>query len=102
MPRTARCGAPIFGFDGCSWCHKFHALFRENVDIRKVLYNEYVLVMVDTESPRASDLIKECKAALPKEVLERGVGYPFLAFFGTAGDQPTPRADGRIQQVTNR
>jgi thioredoxin-related protein len=57
----------MFGFEGCSWCHKLHALFRENAEIRKVLANEYVLAMVDTESPHASEFIKDCKAALSKE-----------------------------------
>jgi thioredoxin-related protein len=56
----------MFGFEGCSWCHKLHAQFRENADIRKLLSNEYVLVMVTTESPHASELIKECKASLSK------------------------------------
>jgi thioredoxin-related protein len=75
----------MFGFEGCSWCHKLHALFRENADIRKLLCNEYVLVMVDTESPHASELIKECKASLSKDDLEKGVGFPFLAVFGGDG-----------------
>jgi thioredoxin-related protein len=77
----------MFGFEGCSWCHKLHTLFRENAEIRKILSNEYILVMVDTGSPHASELIKECKASLPKDELEKGAGFPFLAVFG---------ADGRI------
>jgi uncharacterized protein YyaL (SSP411 family) len=75
----------MFGFEGCSWCHKLHALFSENAEIRKLLSNEYVLVMVDTESPHASELIKECKESLSKEDLEKGVGYPLLAVFGGDG-----------------
>jgi uncharacterized protein YyaL (SSP411 family) len=75
----------IFGFEGCSWCHKLLALFREDADIRKLLANEFVLVMVDTESPHAIHLIKDCKAALSKDELEKGVGYPFLAVFGGDG-----------------
>jgi thioredoxin-related protein len=90
----------MFGFEGCSWCHKFHGLFRENADIRKLLSNEYILVMVATESPHASELIKDCKSALSKDDLEKGVGYPFLAVFGGDGKIVTaqrtePLEDGK-------
>jgi thioredoxin-related protein len=75
----------MFGFEGCSWCHKLHTLFRENAEIRKLLSNEYVLVLVTTESPHASELIKECKESLSKDDLEKGIGFPFLSVFGGDG-----------------
>ena len=88
----------MFGFEGCSWCHKLHALFRENAEIRKLLYNEYVLVMVDTESPHASDLIKECKSALSKDEIEKGVGYPFLTVFGGDGEIVTAQRTEPLEE----
>jgi thioredoxin-related protein len=103
----------MFGFEGCSWCHKLHALFRENAEIRKILFNEYILVMVDTGSPHASELIKECKTALPKDEQEKSVGYPFLAVFGGDGkiviaQRTEPLEDGkghdpgRVQEFLTR
>jgi uncharacterized protein YyaL (SSP411 family) len=68
----------MFGGDWCGWCHKLHALFESDVEIRKILSYEYVLMMVDTEAPNAVDLFKKCKAALTQEELEKGVGFPFL------------------------
>jgi thioredoxin-related protein len=103
----------MFGFEGCSWCHKLHGVFRENAEVRKLLSNEYILVMVDTESPHASELIKECKAALPKDELEKAVGYPFLAVFGGDGKIVTAQRTepleegkghdpGRVQEFLTR
>jgi Thioredoxin-like len=40
----------MFGFEGCSWCHKLHALFEQNPEIRKLLRDEYVKVLVDIEA----------------------------------------------------
>lgn len=75
----------MFGFEGCGWCHKLHALFEKNPEIHKLLLYEYVQVLVDIESPHASELLKECKAALPKDELQKGVGFPFLAVLDGSG-----------------
>lgn len=69
----------MFGFEGCSWCHRLHALFEQNAEIRKLLRDEYVKMMVDIHAPHADELLKECKAALAAQDLQKGVGYPFLA-----------------------
>jgi thioredoxin-related protein len=69
----------MFGGDWCGWCHKLHELFATNPEIRKTLADEYVPVMVELESPNATDLLKTCKAALSSDELQKGVGYPFLA-----------------------
>jgi thioredoxin-related protein len=65
----------MFGGDWCGWCHKLHDLFARNPEIRKTLYNEYELVMIDLEAPNAEPLLKTCKAALSQEELQKGVGY---------------------------
>ncbi len=49
----------MFGGDWCGWCHKLHALFKSDIEIRKILSYEYVLMMVDTEAPNAVDLFQE-------------------------------------------
>jgi thioredoxin-related protein len=69
----------MFGGDWCGWCHKLHDLFKTNTDVAQTLSNEYVLVTVDTEAPNAAELLETCKAALSKDELKKGVGYPFLA-----------------------
>ena len=69
----------MFGGDWCGWCHKLHELFAANPEIRKTLGYDYVPVMIELESPNATDLLKTCKAALSSDELQKGVGYPFLA-----------------------
>jgi len=83
----------MFGGDWCGWCHKLHGLFTSNPEIRTTLSNEYVLVMIDTESKNAVALLHRCKTALSPDELRKGMGYPFLAVLDAAGKvvkaQPT-------------
>src|SRR5262249_1850222 len=88
----------MFGFEGCSWCHKLHALFEQNPQIRKLLHDEYVKVLVDTEAPHAGELLKECKAALPREELEKGVGFPFLAVLDGDGKVVTAQRTEPLEE----
>ena len=69
----------MFGFNGCGWCHKLHGLFASDEAIRTLLADEYVLAMVDIHAQNADDLLRDCKTALSREELQKGVGYPFLA-----------------------
>jgi thioredoxin-related protein len=75
----------MFGGDWCGWCHKLHGLVTSDRTIARTLGDEYVLVMIDTGSPRADDLIKTCKAALSEEEQKKGIGYPFLAVLDAEG-----------------
>ncbi|HWE40234.1 MAG TPA: thioredoxin family protein [Isosphaeraceae bacterium] len=89
----------MFGGDWCGWCHKLHALLKSDPAIRKTMLDEYVLVSVDTKSPNADELLERCKAALSKEELARGVGFPFLAVLDANGkvvkaQQTDPLEDG--------
>jgi thioredoxin-related protein len=69
----------MFGGDWCGWCHKLHELFKSDREIRKILLEDYKLVMVDTKAPNAEALQKECQGDL------KDVGYPFLAVLSADG-----------------
>ena len=69
----------MFGGDWCGWCHKLHALFKSDPAIRKILLEDYKLVMVDTKAPNAEALQKECQGDM------KDVGYPFLAVLDADG-----------------
>ena len=77
--RDARRVLVMFGFNGCGWCHKLHSLFASDQAIRDLLADEYVVAMVDIESPSADVLLGDAKAALSADELKKGVGFPFLA-----------------------
>jgi thioredoxin-related protein len=69
----------MFGGDWCGWCHKLHDTFKKDANIRKILLEDYKLVMVDTKAPSAEALLKECQGDLKQ------VGYPFLAVLDADG-----------------
>ena len=75
----------MFGGDWCGWCHKLHELFASNVEIRKILSYEFVLVMVDTQAPGALALLDKCKAALSEEDRAKVFGVPFLSVLDSDG-----------------
>jgi thioredoxin-related protein len=88
----------MFGGDWCGWCHKLHNLFSTNREVARILYNEYVLVTIDLESPNATPLLKTCKDALSKDELQRGVGYPFLAVLDADGKVVTAQRTDPLEE----
>jgi thioredoxin-related protein len=88
----------MFGFEGCGWCHKLHALFEQDPEIRKLLRDEYVKVLVDIQSPHADELLKECKGALAREELQKGVGFPFLAVLDGGGKVVTAQRTEPLEE----
>ena len=88
----------MFGGDWRGWCHKLHGLFRTNHDVANILGNEYVLVMIDLESPNARPLLEECKAALGKDDLQKDVGYPFLAVLDSGGKVVTAQRTDLLEE----
>jgi thioredoxin-related protein len=87
-----------FGFEGCSWCHRLHALFERHQEIRKLLRDEYVLVLVDIHAPHAEDLLKEAKGALAAEELQEPVGLPFLAVLDGGGKVVTAQRTDPLEK----
>jgi thiol-disulfide isomerase/thioredoxin len=88
----------MFGGDWCGWCHKLHELFASNAEIGKTLSYEYVLVMIELESPNAEPMLKTCKAALSQEELQKGVGYPFLAVLDANGKVVTAQRTDPLEE----
>jgi thioredoxin-related protein len=88
----------MFGGDWCGWCHKLHELFFTNPEICKTLIDEYVVVMVELESPCATELLKTCKAALSSDELQKGVGYPFLAVLDNEGKVVTAQRTDPLEE----
>ncbi len=90
--RDAKRVLVMFGGDWCGWCHKLHALFASNAEIKKMLSTEYVLVMVDTEAPNARALLAECVGDLPP------VGFPFLAVLDRQGQIVTRQRTDPLEE----
>ncbi|WP_237722544.1 thioredoxin family protein [Singulisphaera acidiphila] len=90
--RDARRVLVMFGGDWCGWCHKLHGLFASNAEIRGLLADEYILVMVDTQSPHAEALLAKCRGDL------KGVGYPFLAVLDGQGNVVTRQQTDPLEE----
>lgn len=88
----------MFGGDWCGWCHRLHALFDTNAEIRKLVREEYVLVPVDLESPHADRLLRRCKAGLVERGDTNSVGYPFLAVLDADGQVVTQQRTGPLEE----
>ena len=82
-----------------------HSLCKENAEIRKLLHDEYVTVMIDIASPNAEEFLKKCKAALATEEQKKGVGFPFLAVLDgiakiVTAQRTEPLEEGRAHNPT--
>jgi hypothetical protein len=82
-----------------------HGLCDENAEIRKLLQDAYVSVMIDIASPNAEELLKKCQAALATDERDKGVGFPFLAVLdGNAkivtAQRTEPLEEGRAHNPT--
>jgi thioredoxin-related protein len=82
----------MFGGDWCGWCHKLHELFASDPAIRSVLADEYVVVMVDTQAPKAEALLARCKGDL------ESVGFPFLAVLDGQGEVVTRQKTDPLEE----
>jgi thioredoxin-related protein len=88
----------MFGFEGCSWCHWLHALFERDQEIRKVLRDEYVLVLVDIHAPHADELLREVKGVLAPDDQQEAVGFPFLGVLDGNGKVVTAQPTGPLEK----
>ncbi len=88
----------MFGGDWCGWCHKLHELFASNAEIRKLLSDEYVLIMVETTAPNAEAWLAKCKDALSKEEFDKGIGFPFLGVLDADGKVITAQRTNSLEE----
>ncbi len=86
----------MFGGDWCGWCHKLHALMKEDRNLARQLMYEYRVVMVDTKAPNAPELLAKCSEGV------EGVGFPFLAVFDADGKLLTPQKTDPFEVDGNR
>lgn len=65
----------VYGGNWCGWCYKLHDCFNQNADIKKLLRDDYELVMVDINTNKD----------LPKRFNTKPDGYPYLTVLDTEG-----------------
>ncbi|MCG3126310.1 MAG: Thiol:disulfide interchange protein DsbD [Phycisphaerae bacterium] len=82
----------MFGGNWCGWCHKLHALFRENAEIGRTLLYEYQLVMIDIGKWNKH---MELAAGFDADVKKNGV--PFLTVLDAEGKVLTNQETGSLE-----
>lgn len=65
----------MYGGNWCGWCYKLHDCFAENDNIKKLLKNEYELIMVDVASNKD----------VPKRFNAEPDSYPYLTVLDANG-----------------
>ena len=76
-----------WGGNWCGWCHKLHALFQANDDIKQTLADKYVIVMIDTNNNRP--LIEEMGSKIS--------GVPFLTVLDADGTKLVDQETGSLE-----
>jgi thioredoxin-related protein len=88
----------VFGFQTCGWCHRLHALYEQDPEVRQLLRDGYVEVLVDIKSPHAAELLEKCQAARPREPNPKAAGFPFLAVLDGGGKVVTGQPSEPLEQ----
>ena len=80
----------VYGGNWCGWCYKLHDCFNRNADIKKLLRNDYELVMVDIRTNK--DLPKRFNAKPP-------FGYPYLTVLDKEGKVLINQRTGPLEKA---
>ncbi|MFO1054511.1 MAG: thioredoxin family protein [Planctomycetota bacterium] len=83
----------MFGGNWCGWCHKLHALFQSDAAIRKLLHDEYELVMVDIGQWNKH---MELAAGYGADLKNHGV--PYLTVLDATGHVVTNQDTGSLEK----
>jgi len=77
----------VWGANWCVWCHKLHAFFENNAEVREILRAGYVVVTID------SDYNKPLMRKLGVEAR----GIPYLSVFDAEGNKLTDQDTGSLE-----
>ena len=84
-----------FGANWCGWCHKLHALFKDNAEVAQALHENYVVVLVDVDQVDGKPhnaLVNE-RYGKPTQY-----GLPVLVVLDSDGKQLTIQDTGKLEE----
>jgi thioredoxin-related protein len=84
----------VFGGNWCPWCHLLHGMFGSDPQIKRVLAERYVVVMVDVGEKPGQPLNRD----LVDLYRVRDFGYPALAVLDKAGKQICAQSTGVLEK----
>ena len=80
-----------FGANWCPWCHKLHSLFASDPNIAARLKSDYVVVLIDVNKGRNSEV--DAKYGHPTRL-----GLPVLVVLDASGKQLTTKNSGELEE----
>jgi thiol:disulfide interchange protein len=80
-----------FGANWCPWCHKLHTLFEKDKSIKEQLKSDYVVVLIDVNKGRNSEV--DMKYGHPTRL-----GLPVLVVLNAGGKQLTTKNSGELEE----
>ena len=84
----------MFGGNWCPWCHRLHELFASDPQVKKILAERYLLLLVDVGEkpgqPLNQDLVDLYRI--------KGFGYPALAVLDKGGKLLCAQSTGVLEK----
>jgi len=84
----------MFGGNWCPWCHRLHALLQADVQIKKLLAERYILLLVDVGEKPGQPLNRD----LVDLYRVRDFGYPALAILDKQGRLLSTQSTGVLEK----
>ena len=84
----------MFGGNWCPWCHRLHALFQADAQVKKVLAERYILLLVDVGEKPGQPLNRD----LVDLYRVRDFGYPALAVLDKQGHLLCTQSTGVLEK----
>src|ERR1700722_5430432 len=83
-----------FGANWCIWCHRLHATFETDPAVARTLQRDYVVVMVDVNTPKGTKA-NAARVARYGNPTEHGI--PVLVVLDSDGKQLTTKDTGELE-----
>jgi thioredoxin-related protein len=84
----------VFGGNWCPWCHRLHALFGSDGQIKKFLSEHYIVLLVDVGEKPGQPLNRD----LVDLYRIKDFGYPALAVLDKAGQLLCTQSTGVLEK----
>lgn len=84
----------MFGGNWCPWCHRLHALFQADAQVKKVLAERYILLLIDVGEKPGQPLNRD----LVDLYRVKDFGYPALAVLDKQGHLLCTQSTGVLEK----
>jgi thioredoxin-related protein len=84
----------MFGGNWCPWCHRLHELFQADPQVKKILAERYIVLLVDVGEKPGQPLNRD----LVDLYRVKDFGYPALAVLDKEGNLVCAQATGVLEK----